>query len=260
MLELAAALGIICLLLAILLPMLDAARTKAHRAQSADNLRALGGAWLDCMEANDGRFPYRPTIDAAWTYGGVRFSAVDDRAFLDPARPINPFVAGRTDAPSLYRCPADRGIGGPTGDVGTGGRTAYRAFGTSYRANHLLLDAGRTSLAQTSRPLSRAEIMTVPSRLVVLGEPLWWEIYAETGRRADWYDDDGARANVLYLDGSVRYSVLRPRTVPGPAVVVPLPRPRFDEPEADAHDAPDADAEVGADLEPSLEPPRLPSS
>ena len=228
MLELAVALGVVCLLLAMLLPMLASARTEAHRAQSAANLRGLHGAWAGYLELNEGRFPFVPLIDAGWKYGGVRFSTIDDRPFLDPNRPLNPLLAGLPDAPALFRSPADKGIGGPTGDVGTGGRTAFRAFGTSYRANHYLLDAGRTALSDVSRPLAQAEIMTAPSRLVVMGEPLWWEVYAETGRDADWYADDGLRANVLYHDGSVRYSHLRPRTQAGPAVVVPIPRPRFE--------------------------------
>ena len=86
------------------------------------------------LEANDGRFPVIHD-QPAWKYGGVRFSRVDETtAFLDYNLPLNRYLSThRLDAPAeaLFRCPADRGITGETGGVGTGDRTAYEAFGTS---------------------------------------------------------------------------------------------------------------------------------
>ncbi len=53
----------------------------------------------------------------------------------------------------IFSCPADRGITDEYGEVGTGRRTAYRSFGTSYRANSLLfLDGSVRYVALEPRP------------------------------------------------------------------------------------------------------------
>jgi len=209
LLEIVVAALAIAILAAVLLPWLSRARVDAYRRTSQDNLRQFGTAWAAYLETFDGAFPHLPVL-GAWQYGGVRF--LEGEPFLDPNRPLTAILNAREGATSLFRCPADRGIGAGTG-VGTGTRTAYEAFGTSYRANALLFDvesaraldrelgaaaeaaatgdadasggaAGRASggapdggdAAGEARGVRVAELRTVPSRLVVMGEPLWWEL------------------------------------------------------------------------------------
>jgi prepilin-type N-terminal cleavage/methylation domain-containing protein/prepilin-type processing-associated H-X9-DG protein len=222
LLELAISLALVSVLLATLLPALASARIVSYRKQSADNQRRIGQAWLTYLQEHADEFPYVP-VQPAWRYGGVRFSAVDEQPFLDTQRPLTPYVSSARAGKKreeLFRCPADRGISGETTGVGTAGRTVYRAHGTSYRANAKLLDARLAGLDETHRGLRRAEITTVPSRLVVMGEPIWFEIHEKTGRDAIWYSDTD-KGNLLFLDGSVRYMTILPKPRIGPAVYEP---------------------------------------
>jgi prepilin-type N-terminal cleavage/methylation domain-containing protein/prepilin-type processing-associated H-X9-DG protein len=222
LLELAISLAVVSVLLATLLPALATARLASYREQSADNQRRIGQAWLVYLQEHAEEFPYVP-VQPAWRYGGVRFSTVDEEPFLDSERPLAPYVAsGRSGSTreSLFHCPADRGITGETTGVGTAERTVYRAHGTSYRANAKLLDARLAGIDGVHRGLRRAEIATVPSRLLVMGEPIWFEIRENTGRDAVWYSDED-KGNLLFLDGSVRYMRILPEPRIGPAVYDP---------------------------------------
>jgi len=221
-LELAISLAMVSLLLAILLPALASARVVSHREQCAGNQRCIGEAWQMYLDDHDGEFPYIP-IQGGWRYGGVRFSSVDSRPFPDTQRPLTPYVpqsASGRGGVEVFRCPADRGITGETTEVGTADRTAYRAFGTSYRANALLLDADRAGIEGVHRGLRVGEVSTVASRLVVMGDPIWFEVRERTGRNAVWHGET-ERGNLLFLDGSVRSMQVLPKPRVGPAVYEP---------------------------------------
>ena len=104
--------------------------------------------------------------------------------------------------------------------IGTGDRTAYEAFGTSYRANAALL-APAADGSRSGRGLHRNEITTAASRLVVTGDPFWYEVLESTGRVAAWHGKPDA-GNLLFLDGSVRFVPVEPRPQIGAAVFDPL--------------------------------------
>ncbi|MBT8484506.1 MAG: hypothetical protein KJO43_02935 [Phycisphaerae bacterium] len=224
LLELAISLALVVALLAVLLPALATARVTSARDRCADHLHRFGGAWTMYLQDHAGAFPYVPT-QPAWHYAGVRFSTVNGEAFPDAQRPLTPYVPEMTieDETHVLRCPADRGITGETTGVGTGSRTAFRSYGTSYRASAALMDASIAGLTDAHRGLRRAEITTVPSRLVLMGDPLWFEIRERTDRDAVWHGD-ADRANLLFLDGSVKYMQIRPRPRVGPAVFEPRVR------------------------------------
>ena len=218
MLELLVSLAVVSVLLAILLPALASARVSNHRALCAGNQRLIGEAWQAYLEANGEQFP-AIFVQPGWRYAGVRFSSVDRQPFLDYDRPLTrhlPLARLHGQAESLFACPADRGITDERGEVGTGRRTAYLAFGTSYRANgELVRPRGAGASA-----LHRDEVTTAPSRLVVMGDPVWFEVLESTGRLASWHGvaDTG---NMLFLDGSVRFVTIRPRGQRGPVVFDP---------------------------------------
>jgi prepilin-type N-terminal cleavage/methylation domain-containing protein/prepilin-type processing-associated H-X9-DG protein len=216
LLELMISLAVVSVLIVILLPVLVSARNTNRRAMCAGNQRLLGQAWAACIDANGGRFP-QVYPQPSWHYGGVRFSVVDGSPFLDSDRPLNRYlpVSGTAAGAALYECPADRGITGEHGEVGTGRRSAFDAFGTSYRANSMLVGQGPDG------GLSRESITTAASRLVVMGDPLWYEVYESTGRRAAWHGVPNA-GNMLFLDGSVRFVAITPKPRVGPAVFDPL--------------------------------------
>jgi prepilin-type processing-associated H-X9-DG protein len=197
-----------------------------------------------------------------WHYGGCRFSAVNDNAFPDSRRPLTPYLpVFRTNDTHeiLWCCPADRGIGDATLGVGTGDRTAFRSYGTSYRANSAMLQpyspapdivsadnapAERLDTQEDLRGMMRSEITTAPSRLVLGGDAVWYEVAESTGSRADWHREKSA-GNLLFLDGSVRFLTVKPKHIVGPVVFDPRMRgsARMDaDPAAEPVDAPDAES------------------
>ncbi|MHC5113583.1 MAG: hypothetical protein ACYTGP_04045 [Planctomycetota bacterium] len=224
-LELAMSLAAVCLLLAIILPTLAAARQTSAKERCAGHLRSWGAGWGIYLAEHDGWFPYVP-VQPGWQYAGVRFSADGGRPYINSGRPLSEFLGtgpwrgDRASVVSQHCCPADRGITGEAPGFGTGRRTAFRAFGVSYRANECLLDAQHAGLEGAHRALHCEEIVTVPSRLVVMGDPIWYEVREGTGRDADWHGG-GDRGNLLFLDGSVKFMQIRPKTHTGPAVFEP---------------------------------------
>lgn len=223
MLEVAVSLGIVVALLTILVPALSAARAVAHNQTCAAHQRAVDELWSAYVNDHEGQFPF-VAPQPGWQYGGVRHSLVTGKTFLDYQRPLNFYLGGDSSDPAaleIFRCPADRGIWGELEEAGTAGRTAYEAYGTSFRANAALVDARIAGRPNQARGLHRSEIRVAPSRFVVMGDPVWFEVYEHTGRLADWHETP-ASGNILFLDGSVRFMSLRPRGQLGPAVVEPI--------------------------------------
>ena len=64
------------------------------------------------------------------------------------------------------------------------------------------------------------EIATVASRLVIMGDPVWYEVSHATGRNASWHGQE-AMGNLLFLDGAVKYRETYPPPRVGPAVFEP---------------------------------------
>ena len=213
-------LGLIAILFSILVPALSSARVVTHRDQCQNNQRLIGEAWNTYLEDHEQTFPLVP-VQPGWYYGGVRFSGVDRIAFPDLDRPLTSYMhlhrTGEFDQ-LICCCPADRGVTDPQSSLGTGSRTAFRSFGTSYRANAELLDSRLTNVPGEPRGLHRYEITTPTSRMVLMGDPIWYEVAEVTGREANWHDRPAA-GNLLFLDGSVRFVSIKPRTDRNQAIV-----------------------------------------
>lgn len=243
--EVLVAIAIAIVLLSVLMPVLAAGRLRARTAACADHQRRIGQGWLDYLDEHEA-FPLIP-LQPGWHWGGVRFNSATGRPHLDFSRPINRPLAGDWRAPDgdvLFRCPLDEGITDPTGALGTGERTAYRAYGTSYRANHLLLNPPSEDAdgeARVRTPLPLAAVAADHDRLLLMGAPVWFEVLSDTGRSADWYGRPGW-GNVLFLDGSVRLVDIPAALRSGELAVDPVPDslgppPPRDEVTADEVDA-----------------------
>lgn len=220
--ELVISIILIVVLLSLFVPALFTVRAASQRDQCASNLRQIGQALHIYMEENDGQFPF-VNHQPAWRYGGVRFATADQSPFLDSTRPLNRvvFTAGVGPA-NIFCCPADQGITGDLDGLGTGDRTACRSFGTSYRANAPLFDARLDGRTSQPRAMYREEISTAPSRMLVLGDAVWFEVAEQTKRDADWHEVPQT-GNILFLDNSVRFQRVRPRDVTGPVMFDPVP-------------------------------------
>lgn len=224
MIEVGLSVVLIAVLLSVLLPVLSAARVGSYREQCAANQRVFGQAWQTYLNDHDKQFPW-VQVQPAWFYGGVRFSAVDT-AVPDYQRPLTQYLPLRghdgVQEHLVCCCPADHGITSSVAGAGTGSRTAFRSYGTSYRANSPLLDAQLAGIdAEDNRGMKRDEITTPASRLVVMGDPVWYEAAEDTGRNADWHGEPNA-GNLLFLDGSVRFMTIRSRKSVGPILFDPI--------------------------------------
>lgn len=247
LIETAVSMVLISILLAILLPALSSARALSYRENCHENQRRIGQAWHAYLAANNDQFPTVP-VQPAWFYGGMRFSVVNENPFPDYSRPLTiylPPLRSNDSRDVVWCCPGDHGISDPSVPVGTGRRTAFRSYGTSYRANAALLyaipsrqhnhdgeheyehkhDAPQPPVQPEVEPrgLKRHEITTTPSRLVLGGDAVWYEAAERTGRKADWHNVANG-GNLLFLDGSVRFSVVKPRSIIGPVVFDPVMR------------------------------------
>jgi prepilin-type processing-associated H-X9-DG protein len=223
LLELVISLVLVIVLLTLLVPALDSARTVSQREQCAENLRMLGRLLHEYANQHNDQLPYAPG-QSSWDYGGLRYSEATRGSFLDQSLPLNRWLINtmpQSDAKQLFCCPADYGIRGEHPEAGTGRRTCCRAFGTSYRANAVLFDARLARLTDEQRGMYRSEVTAAPSRLLVLGDAVWYEVYEQTRRDADWHGEPGL-GNVLFLDGSVKFQAIRPRGQIGPITLNPF--------------------------------------
>lgn len=216
-LEIIVAVLVVGALTAMIIPVLAGARETSRRERCASNQRQLGTGWMAMLQDGGGVLPLVPVMPE-WRWGGCRHALTDGRPYIDSDRPMSRYFPRGSGAERLFLSPADRGIRSPLDSPRTPTRTVFAMFGTSYRANGLLLDARRLGITDAPRGVSLAELWAGPSRVVLMGIPLWYEIWAETGRDADWHRD-GGRGHVLFLDGSVRYIRMLPRTHRGAAVV-----------------------------------------
>jgi len=224
LIEVGASLVILIVVLAVLLPGLESARLASEKQRCADNLRQIGSGWSLYLGEHEQAFPYLP-VQPEWFWGGMRFAPGSGAPFPDANRPLNTYVNiwssedGRQPR-CVFESPADRGIHGETAGIGTGRRTVFEAFGTSYRANPFLFDAKWIEGLESARGLSIAELAPLHRRILLLGSPIWFETYEETGRDADWYGDP-SRGNLLLLDGSVSFAPVFARSRVGPVLVQP---------------------------------------
>ncbi len=220
LIELLVVLAVISVLVAILLPSLNRARASAKLVGCRANLKALGLAWIDYLADYDGRFLQR--ANASVNYGGWR--GLDDAKGWWP-RPLNRYVGFHdpNDATEhtarMFRCPADRG-GIPGAYLLD---TAYRAVGTSYQTNPLLIGWGNcTPLSSHTQALDVAIAPRLPNlnisqvarphhHVVLLGDNGWvnqWSPmplpFDEWKQRAEWHGKSDSHC-VAFLDGHVEY-------------------------------------------------------
>ncbi len=220
-LELMVSLGVVAVLVSLILPVLIHARASGYRAVCASNLRQMNVGWASYLQDNKERFPqFGESPD--WSYGGAEFVGPDERPLLAADRPINRYLAENADAgqnselAAMFRCPSDTGIhrrgGRDTGQNAAsvlGSETCFREFGTSYRANGMLLNSTLAGLDGLNRPLFLSEVQVDSSRLLLTADAGWYYATRDDGNaeatlEASWHGaaDSG---NMLAADGSTRF-------------------------------------------------------
>ncbi|UYV12962.1 MAG: prepilin-type N-terminal cleavage/methylation domain-containing protein [Phycisphaera sp.] len=212
-LELLITMGIVAILLGLLLPSLRYVRYAANGAVCATNLRQIGIGWRQYIDDHQA-MPFR--ADADWKYGGASFLGAERRAVLSSDRPLNSCIMTESEQDSdglatLFRSPMDRGYrwteasGKPVTQEVFPQPTVFERFGTSYRANPLLLDERRTRPTAMPGPMAEHEIEVMPSRMLLVAVPQWQiAVDREWRVEASWHPEPNT-GNVLFLDGSVRH-------------------------------------------------------
>ncbi len=212
-LELLITMSIVAILLGLLLPSLRYVRYAANGAVCSTNLRQIGIGWRQYVDDHQA-MPFREESD--WKYGGASFLGAERRAVLSSERPLNSYIVTETEQESdglatLFRSPLDRGYrwtessGMPVTQEVFPEPTVFERFGTSYRANPMLLDQRRLDPWAMAGPIAEHEIQVMPSRMLLVGVPQWQiAVDREWRVEASWHPEPNT-GNVLFLDGSVRH-------------------------------------------------------
>ena len=216
LLELLVTMAIVAVLLSLLLPTLRYVRYAANGAVCATNLRQIGIGWRQYVDDHQA-MPYRE--DADWKYGGAAFrydqSTGASRAVLASDRPVNDYILTEGDQDNdaiayLFKSPMDRGYrwteasGRPASQAVYPQPTVFERFGTSYRANPLLLNERRWKPGASAGPIAEHKILTMPSRMLLIAVPQWQIVVDREWRIEAQWDPQANSGNTLFLDGSVR--------------------------------------------------------
>jgi prepilin-type N-terminal cleavage/methylation domain-containing protein/prepilin-type processing-associated H-X9-DG protein len=233
LLELMVVAAIIALLLAILLPSIDAARRQTRRTVCAANLSQLAKSWQMLLNDKNGLFPRGTSIE--FTYGGKQGDGASQYG-ANPRNPISkplnryvrlPLVT--RDKAETFLCPEDTG-------TFEARPTAHAYYGTSYKTNPLLIGQGSIKqrgddpcLADVTKPLkdriqvvSRSQVAN-ESRLILIGDLGWDYMWDYANKElVNWHQRKGFY-NLAFLDGHVFFTRIRKGiNVDGQYTVIPF--------------------------------------
>lgn len=213
LIELLVVVSIICLLIAIILPVLSLARKIGQRTMCQGNLRQINYAWHMYFEDNDGMFYHDLRADTL--YGGWK-----SIRYPTATRPLNHYLS-LSDCPEneseaiVLKCPSD------TGDIGTKGFSSFSYRGASYRTNILLVgqeQVGPLAGDETEQlkqlrqeingklPNLRYSSVDHPERVLFIGDSPWavqW-LFPPYGEGPSWHNRH-IHYNLAFLDGHVEF-------------------------------------------------------
>jgi prepilin-type N-terminal cleavage/methylation domain-containing protein/prepilin-type processing-associated H-X9-DG protein len=217
LIELLVVIAVISLLMAMLLPALDAARRLARRTVCQSNLRQIAFGWELYLDGNDGTFCQRVNINhdfGGWkgVSGYASYRELNQYVRLDPNIPTE-------HGAKLFRCPADTGGIPGMPDV----QSVYWYFGNSYQTNWLLI--GQSSLGYVPTDyvvlrdainkrldgLNRMDVTTNPSVLLLVGDNNWideWLPIPMSPHGQDWHGKL-RYFNMAFLDCHVDFIRIR---------------------------------------------------
>ena len=212
LIELLVVIAIIALLMAIILPALEAARKLARRTVCQSNLKQIAFGWGLYVE------------DIGSFYQGYTsnhdFGGWEGTGGYDPNRPLNQYVSlpekiETEDGAELFRCPSD------TGSIPfmAPQELAYQYFGNSYQTNIFLIGptmigppgADRVDLhnAYNSRreplKISLIDVTTNPALFALVGDNNWIHEWLPFGPPNVAWHGKPQYHNIAFLDGHVEF-------------------------------------------------------
>jgi prepilin-type N-terminal cleavage/methylation domain-containing protein/prepilin-type processing-associated H-X9-DG protein len=233
LIELLVVVAIIALLISILVPSLARARRQAKRSVCASNLHQIGIAMPAYLQDNDDWYPAAPqesdeeldedgdpiVYNMVWEWGGEQGKGWANR----PAhkRVMYPYVH-----PEFFLCPEDHVPIVwyelfPPPDPNEEYETIHEGTGTSYPLNGYNWDGFGTILERSFGRLGvlgRKATHVTNLKCVVTGDAVMDEYFGDIdpgygpnpGAGYRWHDEAEPWANLLFVDGSVRYVLMTP--------------------------------------------------
>lgn len=218
LIELLVVIAVISLLMAMLLPALDAARRLAKRTVCQSNLRQIALGWELYFDGDDGIFHRKMNLNHV--FGGWK-----GVGGYTSYRPLNKYFSLSTDnatqnGAKLFRCPAD------TGGMYTllDAESAYQYFGNSYQTNWLLIGprtldnvpSGYATLRDVINirlhdDFSLTDVTTNPALLALAGDNNWkqeWEPDPMVPHAQEWHGKP-RYYNLAFLDYHVEFIKIR---------------------------------------------------
>lgn len=208
LIELLVVVAVISLLLAILLPALNKARTLSRRITCRSNLRQIALGWHMYLDDNDGKF-YQG-INANLLYGGWKGTY-----FPNDKRPLNKYLSladlpqSETDA-KAFHCPDDRA---------SASVSPFSIIGTSYQTNILLIGQNQIGMLPSTvlrdainAKLENLNLIQVgkPSDLLLIGDFPWVTQWLPTPypHGIAWHGSC-CHYNMAFMDGHVAFLKVR---------------------------------------------------
>lgn len=207
LIELLVVIAIISLLVSMLLPSLQAAKSLANEALCTSNLRQIGVAWHLYLMDNDDTFPAGIQC-INYLFGGKHpaFANENDPGISLDYRPLNPYVEMQQKneaGTGVFRCPKDREVIGLFSSfTPTFGRTQYDYYGNSYLMNHSLFSKPDNpyTLKDESIPFGLINVEISESRLILVGDCQWYYTFGGKYFDANFHNYDD-RMGMVFLDG-----------------------------------------------------------
>jgi prepilin-type N-terminal cleavage/methylation domain-containing protein/prepilin-type processing-associated H-X9-DG protein len=218
LIELLVVIAVISLLMAMLLPALEAARRLARRTVCQSNLRQIAIGWELYFDGNDGIFYNK--VSSNHDFGGWK-----GNGGYALYRPLNKYVSLPTNITTpngakLFRCPADTAGMYTVPDA----VSAYQHFGNSYQTNWLLIGpqslgnvpSGYTTLRDAinnrlDNGLSLMDVTTNPALLALVADNNWkqeWEPEPMVPHAHEWHGKP-RYYNIAFLDCHVEFIKIR---------------------------------------------------
>jgi len=214
LIELLVVVSIIALLIAILLPSLNAAREKARIIACAANLKQIGTGFVLYAQDYNNRFVDH-VGSSAMVYGGHpgTWAGYGAPNWTTDKRPLNKYVGIPTDSPPdaetpLFEDPSDKGHG--FGFPNT--ETVYLDVGNSYSYNRGPIAPGAPPGTDRLQEHTHATVKHSSFVLMAGCHPI--HNYVSGGNRQErWHEAQRETANVLFVDTHVAYHPVQPGNV-----------------------------------------------
>ena len=227
LIEMLVVIAILSMLVAVLIPSLNAARQAAKRVSCQNNLRSIANAWTEYLDDHDDYF--LQGINTNVNYGGKqgKCAPVFGSVALNPAEPdektppVPKPLNGYLSLPEVifkgaevFQCPADKG----SRDVQP---SYFECIGTSYQTNNMLIGQDQMwfppnarcadvleSVNEHMHMMNRTRVFN-PAKVILMGDYGWWATYVSwDDSRIEWHGIPESH-NVAFLDTRVEFIRIR---------------------------------------------------